>query len=970
MKKLLLGVITFALIITSCNKYADDFQELKDSIAKLSTTVNGVVKLQADLTATQAQITALQAVVATLPTATVQAGQFAALTTSLTGVTTTLAGITTTLNAVALAGTANKAVVDKLAVDLAKVVSDKAAADLALNAKLDSMNLAIAAANDDAQIASLQAAMLAAITANGVAVNANVDAKVAAASTAIQNAITAGLSATDANVNTKIAAAQAALLTAFDASIAALQEAILDDIASKTAATDANVDAKIAALQAVLETGLASTDGNVNTKIDAVLAALAAASEATDANVDAKLAALEASLGDAITAILAASTATDANVDAKIAALETALTLLINTGNSANLVQLQLVIDGLAAQTLALVGDPLNTDATQLTIQGLQLALAQAQADIAVILINTSMYNGDVSITTNAEYDFFLAKINQLGIVNGNLTVNPATILDPVKKADVNTILARIQAVIGTTGNVTITSTTADALALPLLTSIKGNYSVTGADVADDVLNNVGGNVTLNYGGAYESTSLTAVGGNLVLTNKVVAPLTTTINFPNVVVGGLVGDGTLLGIVTFSNVGTTSINLAGGVSNLTAANATTIRLGSATYATGLLITAPLATNIDLSSTTSAAGGIILATPVATTINLANMATAGTGVTISGAAAADVMLNVFNSNIPVSITGVETVSLPNWVGGAASTFNAPAAKTVTLAKNVWDPAVVPTVGNLAAVQTLTLGAVNNPVLLDTYPTIKTASITGKNPATYTGATFAALTTTVTATVASAALESLTLAGTIKVATVTGVTTLKTMATSGVINSFEINGCTNAALTSLSLAHTHFVGGIGSTLKVIGCTKLTSLVTSTDYMAELIVTGNTSMTSMNFASYLTKLNPGGTVTITINTNKLSGVYTQAVAQTLTTPFVEAIVASADLATLKAYVATLAPVAAGLTKVISVDIDDSNGATAGTPLLSTVMLPILYPFGGPVSVVDATGGINLTAEFALVQ
>ena len=993
MKKLLLGVITFALIITSCNKYADDFQELKDSIAKLSTTVNGVVKLQADLTATQAQITALQAVVATLPTATVQAGQFAALTTSLTGVTTTLAGITTTLNAVALAGTANKAVVDKLAVDLAKVVTDKAAADLALNAKLDALKTELKTATQagdaatQAQITSLQTAMLAAITANGVAVNENVDAKVAAASTAIQNAITAGLAATDANVNTKIAAAQAALMTALDESVAALQAAILADIDSKTAATDANVDAKIAALQAVLETGLASTDANVNTKIDAVLAALAAASAATDANVDAKLAALESSLGDAITAILAASSATDANVDAKIAALETALTLLINTGNTANLAQIQLVLDGLAAQTLALQGDPTNTDATQLTIQGLQLALAKAQSDIAVILINTSMYNGDVSITTNAEYDFFLAKINQLGIVNGNLKVDPTTISDPVKRADVNTILARIQAVIGTTGNVTITNTTADALALPLLTSVKGWYSVTGADVSDPVLNNVGGSVLLNYGGAYESTSLMAVGGDLMLVNNTAVPRTTTINFPSVVVGGKVGDvatgltpPTASGVVTFNNAGTTSINLAGGVSSLTANNALSIRLGSAVYATALSISSTNATDIDLSACTSiTVGGITLATPAATTINLSNFTTTTVGVSISGAAACNLMLNKFNANIPVSITGVETVSLPLWVGGAASTFNAPAAKTVTLAKNAWNTAVVPATANLAAVETLTLGAVNNPVALDAYPTLKTVSITGVAPATYSGITYTALTTSVTATATSAALESLTVAGTIKTVNVAGVTTLKSVATSGIINSFIINGCSNAALTSLGLTHTHFPSGPGSTVNVINCDALTSLTTSTNYPLSLIITDNGALTGLNLAS---NIDPVTTVaagvsacTFTISNNKLSGVYVPSIPALGSDPRVEPIIKSNKLLPLKAIVAAIFnPTGIGATSMtgLQITLDDVDASTTGLQLLTTAMAA--NKVADPLIVVDDDGtapkaGITLKQEAALL-
>ena len=45
MKKLFLGVMMVALIITSCNKYANDFQALKDQIAALATQVTGVTNI-------------------------------------------------------------------------------------------------------------------------------------------------------------------------------------------------------------------------------------------------------------------------------------------------------------------------------------------------------------------------------------------------------------------------------------------------------------------------------------------------------------------------------------------------------------------------------------------------------------------------------------------------------------------------------------------------------------------------------------------------------------------------------------------------------------------------------------------------------------------------------------------------------------------------------------------------------------
>ena len=217
-----------------------------------------------------------------------------------------------------------------------------------------------------------------------------------------------------------------------------------------------------------------------------------------------------------------------------------------------------------------------------------------------------------------------------------------------------------------------------------------------------------------------------------------------------------------------------------------------------------------------------------------------------------------------------------------------------ATTVTLTKHDGVSAPV-----LAAVTNLTIGGLNVAgfTLANYNATLLTASITAKSTS-----TVASVLTT-----ANAKLTGLTLAGPLVSAVVDGQSKLTSLATSGVINSLTVNN--NAIITGLTLAHTHLIGGTGSVLVVTNNAALTALVSSTDYPAVITVTGNALLTSLNLSSYVTKLlsATGANTAITINTNKLSGNYTNAVAITPTTPYVETTITSADLAKLKAFVAT---------------------------------------------------------------
>jgi hypothetical protein len=730
-----------------------------------------------------------------------------------------------------------------------------------------------------------------------------------------------------AQINTKLdaLATQVAGVTTLSADITALKASVAS-IASAVGALPTT--ASISALSTSLA-GLA-------TKIDAItttLGTVATAGTATKAVVD--------GLKTDLTALAAKVAADNLAMNTKLTALGTTdaaqtaqLTALVadNVTILAGIAALQTSLDG-----LALTGS--GTDATAVTIKGLQLMLDAQKVQLEQLLANSNMYNAAVQITTDAEVDFYFTKIAiwpQGGMINAGLLIN-TTNISAGKLADLRTICNNIIAVIGTGSAMDLTTKSGDDLVFGKLTTITGNYTVTGFDVDDSLLGSVGGNVVWNYDGPYASATLSKVTGSLTLVAKAASTTpvlvgTTSISLPAVAVTGSVYDvlaGGTAGVLTYPIA--TAVDLSGGVTSLTVVKAITVKLGSATYASGLTIQAPLATSVDLSKATGVTG----------TLN------------ITAAATADVKLDLLASTTTVNIAGPLTISLPKYPAGLLTSD----ATTVTLAKH--SGATQPA---LSAVTTLTMGAINTAAfnLANYNATLLTASITALSTSTISGVTSST----------NAKLTGLTLAGPMVSAVVDDQTKLASLATSGVINSLTVNSCD--IITGLTLAHTHLIGGTGSVLVVTGNPKLTALVSSTDYPAAITVTGNVLLTSLNLSSYVTKLlvAPGASTAITINGNKLSGVYTNAVAITPTTPYIESTITSTALATLKAFVATY-PTTAPPALVMNVDLDlVTLGSVVGNATLTARMngdtASAVFTAASKTGVV----GIVNKAEMALVQ
>ncbi len=164
-KLLLLGVISFALIITSCNKYANDFQELKDQIKLLGNQLSTLTEAQAKAAAAQVKLSDIQSAITSATSGLATSASLTTLTNNLSTLSETIGGIKNTLDAVRLKGEATKNVVDQLAIDLKKVADDATAQNNAINEQVKLLTDALPNAATKSDLANLQQEIVDKITA-------------------------------------------------------------------------------------------------------------------------------------------------------------------------------------------------------------------------------------------------------------------------------------------------------------------------------------------------------------------------------------------------------------------------------------------------------------------------------------------------------------------------------------------------------------------------------------------------------------------------------------------------------------------------------------------------------------------------------------------------------------------------------------------------------------------------------------
>ena len=179
----------------------------------------------------------------------------------------------------------------------------------------------------------------------------------------------------------------------------------------------------------------------------------------------------------------------------------------------------------------------------------------------------------------------------------------------------------------------------------------------------------------------------------------------------------------------------------------------------------------------------------------------------------------------------------------------------------------------------------------------------------------------------------------------------------MVTAGTIETLSIS-----ATGLVSFNPGHAVVNLSS-LTVSNNASLVSLTTSTDYLGDLTVTGNASLTTVDFSSYVNVSNSTTTATINISGNGLSAAITTAIAANGAVPFQEATIVSSGLATLKAGI--IAHVAAYGENLLSLDVRPANITINGTT--GGDITTVAQVTG---SVLDGTDYINTSDEFALIN
>lgn len=579
---------------------------------------------------------------------------------------------------------------------------------------------------------------------------------------------------------------------------------------------------------------------------------------------------------------------------------------------------------GLEAVTtkLAELEAALANASTAAEVAALQTALTAAQADITTILENNNVYTGDLSIRNTAELAFATALGDKVAIINGNVVVTVDS--DDLDAAAVSAVTSKIASVVGS-----VTVTTDASLDFSALTAVSSSYSVTGHDIDDAALASANG-VTLNYNGAYTQPALVTAGA-VTITNKT-STVTGTIA---VDFSGLTSGSVNSGTLSLDSAASVKIGSGAAIVSLTAPKALEVELHNAGTLASLTIDTASATSVvvkatkvtgattvtatsavsfpsatDVAALTVSAGSFsapLLTDAAATTVN-ADEITLTALETLSAAASFDteaLSVPALETAAALTISTLDAVSLPALetagviTADNAVTFNAgvlvtsAAINTASATTVVLGSATASHIADLATVKELTLNNQATAFAVGTAAELTSLTINGKSAS------------TTSVTVGNAAkLAAISLTGKFASAVVEGaLAELESLSTAGTIESLTVSGTTE--LAAVDFAHT---SADVSTLKVVNNAKLGSLTTSTDYLAELTVTGNSVLTAADFSSYANVINDTAataSVTIAIGTNSLTATFTPATAASGATAFAEATIVSASLGSLSAYI-----------------------------------------------------------------
>ena len=436
--------------------------------------------------------------------------------------------------------------------------------------------------------------------------------------------------------------------------------------------------------------------------------------------------------------------------------------------------------------------------ASEEAVSLLSQAVSNTQGDLTELLANSSLFQGNVSITNEATLQAFKTIGSGINIVNGDVTIS---VTSAMTHADVQIVVDNILSI---TGDL--------------------NYTVTGSGastIAETTFNKLAGvqSMTLKQGGGYQAKTLTSA-SNIILDDAYKSTVT------------------IVDLRALNNL--TSIGDTNGNGSLKFNKATEMHLTSiALYNGNLDLQVKVGGVIDLSALDDlTAAGTAAGSTFAISIDgpASQTFTTISDGTITAKNTASLTVSGFTGKTVV-LAGVETLSLTD----AVQVDLALAADLVTA---TIDGAKDTDTVRVAALTATALAAQTGPAISFVSQDLTTATISGDVAS--------------VSAVSQANLETLTVSADLAKGklTVTGNGDLTSLVVTGA-KIGDVDVSTNLDLESLTMDHTTVVSTAakGATVKIDGNTNMTSLTFSADKVKSLTVNGNSQLATVNFTGLAT-------------------------------------------------------------------------------------------------------------------
>jgi prefoldin subunit 5 len=640
---------------------------------------------------------------------------------------------------------------------------------------------------------------------------------------------------------------------------------------------------------------------------------------------------------------LAAQASAITQVQSDLSALATQVSGLAGQLSAADLASVTSQVDAIKTQIdgLATVGeevDNLNEEVDEiLEILG---ELLQANAVI----------NQKLKISNEAELEYVESLIGTEAddptvIINGGLEVDNSNLSTAALAARVDAVVAKVRTVIGAV--TIVASATVDASTLGF---IDGTATIdNGVDIS--ALATVSGAVSLGHYGDIDLSQLVSVGS---------LTLSQSVSITSLNIGNMTGT---LNTKNYPNALTISLGDIALTGQVTATLATSFTWGfNDDQATNLSITVSGVAKVFANSLPSISGVVTLTNSGdGSEGHFGALKTIATGGSLVNPAKTIAMSAITTVSGTLTANGPSSIDFPELAtqGGAISVSNA----ATFLAPKLIDNASITTSSTAA----ITLKSVSSTVNLTASPTIEGLTVTaqatsldlgllpGLKTAVITGGGSSSSAIAVSVNASSTVLGTLTVDGVLNTLTIDTAPALKTLATAGEITDFTVSN--SATMTTIDFGHTFISGDTAATVTVSGVAELKSLdMSSLTKVKTVNVVNNAALASIVAPSSTVLAEPIAAISVTLNGNKLTGGYTQAVEGAETKPYSQAAILSDDLATFKTFIEAYA---AQSDRVSSTSVSATSGVQS-----------ITYSMNIDVVTIDATSTATATLQAALVS